>query len=72
MFFHVSFHKFTPVDANTGNMYYTCKGYCNCCNHFGLQQLLCLIIITITNYTISGMLIMIVIIPKNVIDYNRL
>ena len=36
MFFHASFHKFTQADASTGDIVpcTTCKGYCNCCNHF--------------------------------------
>ena len=66
MFFHVSFYEFTPADANTGNMYYSSMYYLqrliNCCNQFSLQLLLCPIMITITDYTVSRKMITIMIV----------
>ena len=77
MFFHVSFHKYTPPYANTDNTYlfHVLIGkaividviICDYSNYY-----ICLIIITITDYTVSGKMIMIMITAKNVINCNRL
>ena len=76
VFFHASFHKFTLAGADTGNMYLfhvhlanaTVIAVITCCN----SKFFCVVVITITDYTVSGKLTMIVIATKNVIYYNRL